>query len=42
MAARCRSSLGELMKPGPRRVRYIRKLFRDPINRELASGGSST
>lgn len=24
--------LGELAKPGPRRLRYIRKLFRDPIN----------
>jgi type II secretory pathway pseudopilin PulG len=24
--------LGVLVKPGPRRVRYIRRLFRDPIN----------
>ena len=24
--------LDELVKPGPRRLRYIRKLFRDPIN----------
>ncbi len=25
-------NLNELMKPGPRRVRYIRKLYKDPVN----------
>src|SRR5215831_5362914 len=25
------ATLDELMKPGPRQVRYIRKLFRDPM-----------
>jgi hypothetical protein len=27
----CPPNLDELMKPGPRQVRYIRKLFRDPM-----------
>jgi type II secretory pathway pseudopilin PulG len=26
------TNLTDLMKPGPRQVRYIRKLFRDPVN----------
>jgi hypothetical protein len=29
----CPPNLEELMKPGPRQVRYIRKLFKDPVNK---------
>jgi len=32
-AKQCPLNLEELMKPGPRQVRYIRKLFRDPMKK---------